>query len=301
MLTRPSISGDGVYNFGSRTVQATSMYSNALLVKYSTDFVSTQWVRMATLGEDNSQFLSVAVDSGWNVIAAGYIENSDSYTFGASVTAQGSFASGNNAVLVKYNSSGGAVWAKTVIGATAISQFKAIAVDSGNNVYAAGKISSTGSFGFGNGQTATGGGGTNPVLVKYNSDGAAQWARTKADNGNYAEFFSVAVDSSSNVYAAGTAYNGTDFGGGIVISAANSGVNLALVRYDSAGTAQRARTQIGVADNSEFTSVALGSGGTVYAAGILYGNSSYAFGDGVTAAGAYGGSGYNPVLVKYEE
>ena len=50
---------------------------------------------------------------------------------------------------------------------------------SDGSVYAAGCIDGTGTYNFGNSVTAAGTySGYNIVLVKYNSSGVAQWART---------------------------------------------------------------------------------------------------------------------------
>jgi hypothetical protein len=107
----------------------------------------------------------------------------------------------------------------------------------------AGRISGAGSYDFGGGVKITMRYGSG-VLVKYESSGAPQWARTvNADNPSASSsFYSVAVDAGGNVYAAGDIYHpgSYDFGGGVKITVRyQSGV---LVKYDSSGTAQWART-----------------------------------------------------------
>jgi hypothetical protein len=75
-------------------------------------------------------------------------------------------------VLVKYNSSGIAQWAKSVEAGTSESAFNAVAVDGSGNIYAAGYQRGTGSFDYGNGVTAQGtySGGSNVLLLKYRQD-----------------------------------------------------------------------------------------------------------------------------------
>ena len=57
---------------------------------------------------------------------------------------------------MKYNSSGVAQWAQTVTAGSRSSDFNSVSVASDGSVYAAGYISGTGTYNFGNSVTATG-------------------------------------------------------------------------------------------------------------------------------------------------
>jgi hypothetical protein len=145
-------------------------------VKYDSSGAA-QWARTVGKGSADSNFGSLAVDTGGNVYAAGSIIDMGTFTFGQGVTAAGVY-SDSNAVVVKYDSSGTAQWARTVSAGSNYSSFSSLAVDAGGNVYAAGSIIGMGTFTFGQGVTAAGTyGGSNAVVVKYDSSGAAQWAR----------------------------------------------------------------------------------------------------------------------------
>ena len=100
-------------------------------------------------------FSGVTVDTSGNVYAAGYIYSTGTYTFGT-VTVAGSVAGGYNAVLVKYNSSGVAQWARSNTTGSAMARFNAVAVDSSGNIYAVGYVYGTGTYTFGTGITAAG-------------------------------------------------------------------------------------------------------------------------------------------------
>jgi hypothetical protein len=192
-------------------------------------------------------------------------------------------------------------WAESVSAGSNSSQFDSVAVDSSGNMYAVGYIYGTGTYTFGTGVSAAGTyGSSNVVLVKYNSSGTAQWARTVSAGSSESRFSSVTVDSSGNVHSAGHIY-GTGsytFGTGVSAAGSSSGTNVALVKYDSSGTAQWTHT-VSRGSGSQFSSVAVDSGGNVHAAGHIYGTGTYTFGTGVSAAGTYGS--YNVVLVKYSE
>ncbi|MCL2481570.1 MAG: hypothetical protein FWF38_07650, partial [Spirochaetaceae bacterium] len=204
------------------------------------------------------------------------------------VTATGT--SSYNPVLVKYSSSGTALWARTITaGFSASAWFSAVAVDSVGNVYIAGMQIGTVTYAYGDGVTAAGTGTYfNPVLVKYNSSGTALWARTITAGSNaYAMFSAVAVDSVGDVYTAGS-QNGSEtyaYGDGVSATGTSTSFNPVLVKYNSSGTALWVRT-VTAGFSAGFGAVAVDGNGNVYAAGSQNGTVTYAYGDGVTATGA---------------
>ena len=180
------------------------------------------------------------------------------------------------------------------------SGFNSVAVDSSGNVYAAGNINGTGTYDFGNGVTVAGAttadGSRNAaaVLVKYDFSGAAQWATAVVSSSPSPGFASVAVDSSGNVYAAGTtAGTGVyDFGNGVAAAGTASYGSALLAKYDPGGIAQWARTLSADSSGpgligSGFSSIAVDTEGNVFVAGAID-EGTYDFGDGVTAMGAGG-------------
>jgi hypothetical protein len=297
--------GTDTYTYGTGiSAQGSSSRNNALLVKYNSSGTAL-WARTVSSGDGNSSFFSVAVDSSGNVYAAGSQSSYTSvYTYDTGVSAQGS-SSQDNVVLVKYNSSGTALWARTVSSGNGATSFQSVAVDSSGNVYAAGYQSgdtTITTYTYGTGVSAKGSSLTrNAVLVKYNSSGTAQWARTTSAGNNMTCFLSVAVDSSDNVYAAGT-QNDTvtyTYGSGVFAQGSSSSSNVVLVKYNSSGTALWAQTSSTGFHGSAFTSVAVDSSGNVYAAGLQAGSTSvYTYGTGVSAQGP-NASQNNVVLVKY--
>ena len=237
------INGTGIYNFGNNVAAAgTYIDENIVLVKYNSSGVA-QWAQTVTAGVDGSLFNGVFVASDGTVYAAGYITGTGTYNFGNSVTAAGTNTNGINMVLVQYNSSGMAQWAQTATAGSDYSNFYSVSVASDGSVYAAGDIYGTNTFNFGNSVTA---GGTytgyNPVVVKYNSSGAAQSAQTVTAGSNESEFSSVSVASDGTVYAAGyiTGSGTYNFGNSVTATGAYNGENIVLVSYNSSGAAQGA-------------------------------------------------------------
>ncbi len=296
------LSGTSAYNFGNSVITSgTSSVYNSALVKYNSSGAA-QWAQ-TTAGSDSSQFMSVAVAPDGSVYAAGYITGTGTYNFGNSVTATGTFIF-DNLVLVKYNSSGVAQWAKTVTTGSDYSQFNGVSVAPDGSVYAVGYLMGTGTYTFGNGVTATGtrgGFGFNLVIVKYDSTGLAQWARTVTAGSSDSDFYSVSAASDGSVYAAGfIGGSGTyNFGNGVTAAGAFSNYyNALLVKYDSTGNAQWAQTTTAASDQTIYYSVSAAPDGmSVYAAGYLRGTSNYTWGNSVTSRGS--STHDNVVLVKY--
>ncbi len=143
----------------------TSGSENVLLVKYNSTG-QAQWAQTLTAGNAYTEFTGVAVDSSGNVFASGLTQSAAAYGFGNGVTATGSSAT-DNVLLVKYDSSGNAQWAQTLISGTDDAAFSGVAVDPSGNVYAAGDVSNAGIDGFGNGVTVSSIGSTNVLLVRY--------------------------------------------------------------------------------------------------------------------------------------
>jgi hypothetical protein len=324
------VAGTGTYKFGngiavtgvataSSQVQAAE---TGILAKYDSSG-AIQWARSVEAGSPASDFRSVAIDGEGNVYVAGDVAGTGTYDFGNGITVAGTALGteiagqeASNALLVKYSSSGVAQWARTPAGSTGGSGFSSVVVDSAGDVYAAGNIGG-GTYDFGNAVTSTGsvkdGSFTGTVgslylaLAKFDTSGAAQWARTVNPGGSNSYLTSVAVDSSDSVYVAGAVdATGTyEFGAGVAIETRSQGgadYFAALVKYDSSGVAQRAQSCTnGDSAGNIFTSITLDSTGNLYAAGVISGPGVVGFGNNVTLSRttATPNPGWSPLLVRY--
>lgn len=114
-------------------------------------------------------------DSNGNVYTCGSNRNSSAQQFAG--------------LLVKYNSSGSFIFYKRFGTSSFRTDFRAIAVDSSDNVYCAGQQDNVG------------------IVVKYDSSGNIVWS-TKISNSG--QFYGIAVDSSGDIYlcGVGAAVNG---------------------------------------------------------------------------------------------
>lgn len=303
--------------FGEGLVD-TGNTARAVLVKYDFDG-RAQWVRSPSslphAGWSQYQALSVGQDG--TIVAAGTYrysrltlpgDTSPALDFGSNVVVTGKSRT-SNVLLVKYNSEGQPLWARTQTDTADNPNpqfgFQAVAQDPSGQIYAAGSIEARTTVDFGNGVTARGNGTFygNAVLVKYASDGQPLWARTQKSGTNSAGYESVAVDA-SGVYTAGLTYGkAIGFGDGVSLpdNGASNLAALLLVKYSPDGVAQWARSQAGGNENSVagFYSLALSPDG-VHAGGWTQGSESLGFGSGVSLSGLNKGTGVrNLLLVRY--
>jgi len=276
---------------------STGDQSYAVIVKYDSNGIA-QWARTVSQQYD-SFFYTVAVDAIGNVYAAG--EHLYETTFGIGVTALSDFGN-RNAVLVKYNTNGISQWVRTV-NSSNYSRFRHLIADASNNVYAINSQIGDGDriYSYGNGVTVQGI-GQQGVLVKYNTNGLAQWARiVSSDTGSLGSFTGLAVDTSGNVYASGF-QQGTDiftYGSNVIAQGTSLNNNAVLVKYNTNGLAQWAQTvSSGTGSSSSFSGLAVDAFGNIYVTGSQHGTGIFTYGTNVTAQGT--SLNNNSVLIKYK-
>jgi len=233
-----SSSGD-VYAFGV-TSSAGAGGQDFLLAKYNSSG-TIQWQRVLGDGTGNEGD-GVAVDSSGDVYVSG---TTDEYP-------------NEKMQVAKYNSSGTLQWQR-VLGGSGSEYCRGAAVDSSSNLYAVGHTN------------ASGAGGFDVLIAKYNSSGTIQWQRTLGGSGSDSSD-DATIDSSGNLYVAAT-----------TSSTGPAGANLLLAKYNSAGTIQWQRV-LGSTSDDQSRGVVTDSLDNVYISG--YTNSS-------------GAGGYDMLIAKY--
>lgn len=152
----------------------------------------------AAAASQSTQLKGVAIDSDGNV-----------YSTGAYISAGWQVA-----IITKHSPSGTLLWQRALKTANNFAVLpNGIAVDSSNNVYVTGSFTNSS-----NTYNIT-------FVTKYNTSGTIQWQRT-LDNTKDGNSYSIAVDSSANVYITGTFRN------------ASNGVNAFIAKYNTSGTIQ---------------------------------------------------------------
>ena len=152
-------------------------YFDIIIAKYNSSG-TLQWQRrLKGVGGSDS------IDSGRGIA----VDSSDNVYITGRTGSDG--AGSYDVIIAKYNSSGTLQWQRT-LGGTNSESGQGIAIDNSDNLYIVGQTSSEGA------------GETDILIAKYNSSGNIQWQRTLGGTGTESAY-SIAVDSSNNVYIIG--------------------------------------------------------------------------------------------------
>lgn len=183
------------------------------------------------------------------------------------------------------------VWA-TYYGGSSTDQFYSCETDLLGNVYGAGYTSSTTFIASGGHQNSFGGGLNDAFLVKFNSNGARQWATYYGgSNGDVA--YSCAVDHSGNVFMTGR----TESNSGIASSGHQGfhggSYDAFLVKFDAQGTRLWA-TYYGDTGDDRGLSCKIDTSGYVYMVGYTGSQNNIA-----SSSSVYGGGTYDGFIAKF--
>jgi hypothetical protein len=269
-----SVGNDGTisttsYGTISNSAESYNYYDDSFIVKYNTNGIAL-WATSLS-GPKFDIASSIAVDSSGNVYIVG--------TASSNLTTFRNFVSGGNGgeiltssygtlssspdiynfILVKYNTNGIVQWAtKIIAGDSGWDRAQTIKTDKFNNVYIGGQfranpISIHNFISGGNGGTistslygtlsnSAGNSGMQAFIIKYNTNGVAQWALCESgDKENY--MTQIALDYEGNVYACGYFTSSS-----LTINSFASGGNGGAITMTSYGTMQNTGVLIGRED-----------------------------------------------------
>ena len=266
--------------------------SDGFVAKYNSSGFAQWAARFGTAGTDSG--FGVSTDSSGNVYLGGYFSGGTITAYNANGTAFGTtlVPIGNNeGFLVKYNSSGTVQWLSR-LGTSGADQVNSVSVDSNGDVIATGFFTggSLGIYGQSTSLFATlpNSGGTDVYNVKYNANGAPQWASRIASTGTDAGYGS-ATDSSGNLYVCGQGGSGVDLsiynadGSAFATTLINIGLEDAyLVKYNTNGVVQWVTKLASTGTDIAYT-VATDSSGNVYVAGSYGANPMIAYNSDASA------------------
>jgi Beta-propeller repeat len=217
---------------------------------------------------------AVAVDTSGNVYVSGYFMGTADFDPGPNAVYLASPGPNGytDSFVVKLNSEGTFSWARQ-IGSSLDDEARSIAVDSTGNVYVVGHFKGTVDFDPGSGvANQTSFGDSDAFVVKWDSAGEYYWA--KVMGGYSVDYgYSVAVDSSSNVYVVGML--------------ARPNADVFVQKWSSSGDYVWARA-LGGSSPDYGRGVAVDSSGSVYVAGYFMGMADFDPGIGtanLTSAG----------------
>ena len=245
-------SSDNIYVAGYTSSYPSSLHGNSsagsvdgILLKYDSSG-TRQWTKQfGSSGYDMS--MGITVDNSSNIYVTGYTDGGlDTNTN----------SGGNDAFIIKYNSSGTKQWTKQFGTSGYDITYGRTAVDSSNNIYITGQ---TGGGLHGN----TNSGDNDTFLVKYNDNGTREWTKQFGTSA-YDIGTCVVLDSSNNIYVGGTTSGGLDG------NTNYGGFDIFLVKYNSSGTKQWTK-QFGSSGNESTMDIALDSSDNIHITGTTDG------------------------------
>lgn len=205
---------------------------DSFLVKYNSEGDVLWATGIGGPGDEETR--SVTTDSKGNIYVTGYF-SSDSLIFGSTVLHN---YSGYDVFIVKYNPDGKVLWAEALRGQYQEYSWNMVS-DTDDNIYIS-VACSPGEIFLGNKLVTT---FTNNgmLLIKCTSDGEYIWSKSVNESVLQSVSFKICIDSTNNVYVSGLFQepvllieNDTLLSGG--------GIDIFVVKYDSNGKKQWART-----------------------------------------------------------
>ncbi len=268
-----------------------------LLLFCTHESIAQQWLwtrtsTMVTVGSGFVEGYNMVIDPSGNIYTVG------NYSMGSIVLGNDTFHSGaSNFVIVKYDTAGNLLWAKSSVGTYSVCD--GIACDPSGNVYIAGQFQfDTMSFA---GHTLN---NTNLSLrdfyiYKLDPSGNVLWAKNNGAT-NTTLSWPVCTDHDGNVYFFGSFTSNTiTFGSYTLTNTGTSGHrDLFLVKFDPAGNTLWAKSA-GGPDEDIQSDVTTDAAGNVYVTGWML--SSYTvFGNDTVHKMTANSSKYNTFIAKYD-
>lgn len=193
----------------------------AVLIPCTSQYGNKIWTRFSGNPDSNGGGNGVAVDSSGNIYVTGFIN--------AGLDGQsnsGDIESTTDIVLMKYSTTGTKLWTR-LTGTASNDVGNGIAIDSSGNIYVTGYVSDILDF-----QPFAG--GSDIVLIKYDSSGNKMWTRLAGSTG-YDYGNAVAVDSTGNIFVTGYVSNALD---GQIF---RGSYDIVLMKYNTTGHRQWTR------------------------------------------------------------
>lgn len=284
---------------GYATIPSDGERSGGLLAQYDSSG-QVRWAAQVAGVGITTNFNSVTPGKTGEVYVGGYVDGSSAAEFGNGVVTYGSGKMAG--VLVKYDTSGTARWARSVESADQECRFQTLGMDSQGNIYATGVVEGTGKVDFGNNVTVHGAiQKQNPLVVKYDPQGRSQWARSLQRGSGKSYFHHTAAVDGNYLYLAGSfvvedAQGSFDFGNAVSTQTVNEpGSVEVLLAYGLSGNPEWALTPfvgsrrwgrrpdtMGIVDVHSIVPL---KGGRLLFAGIMQVHGLLDLGNGVTLTG----------------
>ena len=255
-------------NFGGGTLK--SKGGNDVFIASFTSAGKHRWSK--SFGNTSYDYgYGVAADAAGNVYITGYFYSSVNFG-GGTIYSKGS----GDIFLASFNSAGTHRWSKG-FGDASSDYGYGVAVDASGNVYITGYFygytsSSYKGVNFG-GSTLKSKGYGDVYVASFTSGGAHRWSKNWGST-QYDYGYAITTDKSSNVYVAGAAYSGINFGGGTLAN--KGGYDVFVASFTSGGQYRWARSH-GDVSSDYGRKIACDAQGNVLTTGYYYSSTSTSY------------------------
>ena len=222
--------------------------------------------------------LSIAVDASGNIYTTGAYSGTADFDPGAAVFSLSSLKAGDDIFVLKLNSSGNFLWARTAGGGNP-DQGTAIAVDAAGNVYVTGFYAGDANFnplGFGAGGLFTANGSNDFIIFKFDTAGIFTWARSIGGSGPDVGY-GITVDALGNVYTTGYFFGTADFDPGAAtfpLTSPGSNVDIFVSKLNPSGNFDWAKNMGGTSGDVGY-SISLDATNNIYVYGAFTGTADF--------------------------
>lgn len=280
--------------FGTTTFQNPAGDMRQFLVKYD----SLQIPLWAKSFEIQGIIKDISIDNDKNILVTGYFNNQTLTVDSVELFNSDSNATTSDIFLIKYDSFGNLLWAKS-FGGNKYDNVTEISIDLNNNIYLTGTFSSDSitfdaitfinSFYYKRG-----------FLVKLNPLGEVIWANT-TEEGKSTEFSSLTIDNNGFIYVAGSFRTDSLTFGSVTLfnfyPNNNIGLEIFLLKYNEMGNLIWAKSGGGEADDI-CVKITTDIQGNIYLAGQSH--SYYVTYDSISFISNYHTGASNIIIAKYD-
>lgn len=223
-------------------------------------------------GADQEYSTDIELDILGNVYITGYFKGT--VDFDPSSSTNNLTSSGYiDVFILKLDSDGNFVWAKTMGGASSDDISRSITIDNSSNVIITGEFSSTADFdpSIGTANLTSIGGSVDIFVCKLNVLGNFVWVKQIAGSHSNEIGAAIDVDATDNVYVAGRFTGTVDFDPGTTVSNLThvSGANFFVLKLNSLGNFQWVRA-FGIDQTIGEIELAVSPSGNAYTTGAFF-------------------------------
>ncbi|MEO8149588.1 MAG: SBBP repeat-containing protein [Bacteroidia bacterium] len=248
---------------------------SVFVVKYDS-LGNVIWAKSA--GNADAVGNGIAIDANKNVYVTGFFK--DSISFDSATILNGSSLITSDIFIVKYDSLGNVIWAKSAGGASD-DYVSSIKVDINGNSYLTGEFASP-SIIFG-ATTLVNAGVCNIFIVKYDPGGNIIWAKSAGGtSGDYGK--DIALDTNGNLFVTGN-FGSSMITFGSTVLTSNGDFDFFVAKYDSSGNILWAKSAGGILNELGY-GIAVDAFGNSYVTGSFESpNVTFGSSDIITAGG----------------